>query len=109
MMSRTASASASRLPGFGTCACRIISAPAIQPFSLWIAALIYLLAGFARLLYFTLDKNPIPGFFKGMPTPAAALFVTAPLLIICQTNGAVHWGYPVSYFCFTAIFCSPLF
>ena len=37
----------------------------------WIAA-VYALAGLARLVYFTIDRHPIPGFFKGMPTPAAA-------------------------------------
>jgi len=75
--------------------------PANQPFPLWIAALIYAAAGFARLAYFTLDKNPIPGFFKGMPTPAAALFVTAPLLIVCQADDASDWMRMVSYFSFS--------
>jgi phosphatidylserine synthase len=49
----------------------------------WIAWL-YLLAGFARLTYFTLDRHPIPGFFKGLPVPAAALLVTAPLMMVGQ-------------------------
>jgi phosphatidylserine synthase len=35
----------------------------------------------ARLIYFTIDINPIPGFFKGMPTPAAALLVLSPIVI----------------------------
>ena len=57
--------------------------------------------GIARLVYFTLDKNPIPGFFKGLPTPAAALLVTAPMIIFNHhlTDGsdmAVFWG----KFCF---------
>lgn len=47
-------------------------------------AFLYALAGLARLVYFTVDKNPIPGFFKGFPTPAAALLVLAPLLILDQ-------------------------
>lgn len=46
----------------------------------WISV-VYALAGLARLVYFTVDKNPIPGFFKGLPTPAAALLVLSPLVI----------------------------
>lgn len=42
---------------------------------------IYVLAGAARLIYFSLDKSPVPGFFKGMPVPAAALMVAAPIEI----------------------------
>lgn len=49
-----------------------------------LTAAVYLCAGIARLVYFTLDKAPIPGFFKGMPVPAAALFVTAPVEIAFQ-------------------------
>ena len=37
--------------------------------------ILYAILGLARLLYFTLDQAPIPGFFKGLPSPAAALFV----------------------------------
>lgn len=49
-----------------------------------IIAILYAVFGISRLVYFTLDKNPIPGVFKGMPTPAAALFVTSPLIIFAQ-------------------------
>jgi phosphatidylserine synthase len=58
--------------------------------SWWVVltALVYLLAGFSRLVYFTLDKTPVPGFFKGMPVPAAALFVTAPVEIAIQLSHA---------------------
>lgn len=49
----------------------------------WVAWL-YFLFGIARLIYFTLDHNPIPGFFKGLPTPAAALLVVAPLIMYSQ-------------------------
>ncbi|RJQ83952.1 MAG: CDP-alcohol phosphatidyltransferase [Desulfobacteraceae bacterium] len=63
----------------------------------WIA-LAYALAGMARLVYFTIDKHPIPGFFKGLPTPAAALLVLAPLVIYEQALAAFpewigFWGY----------------
>ncbi len=51
---------------------------------LWIS-LLYLAAGITRLIYFTIDKTPVPGFFKGLPTPAAALFVTAPLILLNQS------------------------
>lgn len=53
----------------------------LEPMLLSALALLYGLAGVARLLYFTLDRHPIPGFFKGMPVPAAALLVTAPVEI----------------------------
>jgi phosphatidylserine synthase len=63
-----------------------VADPLVQqlPYS-WVA-LIYALAGIVRLIYFTLDKHPIPGFFKGMPTPAAALFVVAPMIILHQVS-----------------------
>ncbi|MBU4053918.1 MAG: CDP-alcohol phosphatidyltransferase family protein [Proteobacteria bacterium] len=49
----------------------------------WIA-FAYALSGLVRLTYFTLDKHPIPGFFKGFPTPAAALLVLSPIVIYSQ-------------------------
>jgi phosphatidylserine synthase len=63
----------------------------------WIA-LSYAVMGIVRLIYFTLDTSPIPGFFKGMPTPAAALLVTAPLIMFSQavqeSPDTIHfWGY----------------
>ena len=45
----------------------------------WIAVF-YALMGVGRLVYFTLDKTPIPGFFKGLPTPAGAMLVLASVL-----------------------------
>jgi phosphatidylserine synthase len=44
----------------------------------------YALMGIIRLIYFTMDRAPIPGFFKGLPTPAAALLVVAPLIMFSQ-------------------------
>ena len=63
----------------------------------WLAVA-YAIAGLIRLVYFTIDKNPIPGFFKGLPTPAAALFVLSPLVIYEQAfetfpDWAPFWGY----------------
>ncbi len=52
----------------------------------WVAV-VYALAGVGRLVYFTLDKAPIPGFFKGMPTPAGALLVIAPMVIFSHVSG----------------------
>lgn len=49
----------------------------------WIGV-IYGLAGMARLVYFTVDKEPIPGFFKGLPTPAAALLALSAVVIFDQ-------------------------
>jgi phosphatidylserine synthase len=62
----------------------------------WIAWL-YALAGMLRLVYFTLDKSPIPGFFKGLPTPAAAMLVMSPLVIFdhalaLSSERIVFWG-----------------
>jgi CDP-diacylglycerol--serine O-phosphatidyltransferase len=50
-----------------------------------------------RLVYFTLDKTPIPGFFKGLPTPAAAMLVMSPLVIFdhalaLSSARIVFWG-----------------
>ncbi|MDH4247490.1 MAG: CDP-alcohol phosphatidyltransferase family protein [Deltaproteobacteria bacterium] len=45
-------------------------------------SVLYGLAGISRLTYFTLDKSPIPGFFKGMPVPAAALMVSGPFEVV---------------------------
>ncbi len=63
----------------------------------WVAIL-YAVMGVLRLVYFTLDKNPIPGFFKGLPTPAAAMLVLAPLVIYdhaleVASGSVVFWGY----------------
>lgn len=62
-------------------------------------AIFYAILGFARLIYFTIDKNPIPGFFKGLPTPAAALLVTAPIVIFNQSFIASDLSALWSYFC----------
>jgi phosphatidylserine synthase len=49
-----------------------------------VVAVLYALAGIVRLTYFTLDRHPVPGFFKGMPSPAAALLVVAPMILLSQ-------------------------
>ncbi len=61
-------------------------------------ALGYGVMGIARLVYFTIDKTPIPGFFKGLPTPAAALLVVTPLIMLAQVQPqgspwTAFWGY----------------
>ena len=66
-----------------------------------VIAIFYAVMGIARLVYFTLDKTPIPGKFKGLPTPGAALIVLAPILIFYQgfaSEGEVSNAW--------AIFCS---
>jgi CDP-diacylglycerol--serine O-phosphatidyltransferase len=66
----------------------------------WVAAL-YAIMGIARLVYFTFDRTPVPGFFKGMPTPAAALLVTAPLIMFNQAvAGSSEWAHHWGIFCF---------
>jgi phosphatidylserine synthase len=74
-----------------------IKEPLIQYLPYTTAAVIYALGGILRLVYFTLDKYPIPGFFKGMPTPAAALLVVAPMVILGQalnegSESVLFWG-----------------
>ena len=67
--------------------------PGIQKLPIGLIAWGYAILGIARLVYFTLDKNPIPGFFKGMPTPAAAMLAVAPLIIFAQgVNEASQWA-----------------
>jgi len=63
----------------------------------WIAVF-YTAMGAARLVYFTLDKSPIPGFFKGLPTPAAAMLVMSPLVIFdhalaLSSQRILFWGF----------------
>jgi CDP-diacylglycerol--serine O-phosphatidyltransferase len=66
----------------------------------WVA-LLYALLGVSRLVYFTFDRTPVPGFFKGMPTPAAALLVTAPLIMFNQAIlGLSEWTRLWGIFCF---------
>lgn len=73
--------------------------PYIQALPAGMVAIVYTAAGFARLGYFTLDKHPIPGIFKGMPTPAAALLVIAPLVILGEAHAAgTQWGQMVAVF-----------
>tara|TARA_B100000686_G_scaffold327811_1_gene387086 strand:- start:7 stop:948 length:942 start_codon:yes stop_codon:yes gene_type:complete len=47
----------------------------------WIAIL-YIFLGVTRLLFFIMDQNSIPGFFKGIPVPGAALLVSAPFIML---------------------------
>ncbi len=66
-----------------------------------LVALLYSAMGLGRLIYFTLDKTPIPGFFKGYPTPAGAMLVLAPLISFSQAvNEASHWVAFWGYFAF---------
>ena len=66
-----------------------------------LVALAYVAMGIARLIYFTIDKTPIPGFFKGLPTPAAALLVIPPLIIMRQAySQGSSWGAFWGYFAF---------
>jgi CDP-diacylglycerol---serine O-phosphatidyltransferase len=63
-----------------------------------LVALLYVAMGLGRLVYFTLDKEPIPGFFKGLPTPAGALLVLAPLIMFSQSlavnsSWVTLWGH----------------
>jgi len=61
-----------------------VSDSVIQQLPVALIAVLYAVLGITRLIYFTIDRTPIPGFFKGMPTPAAALLVVAPLIIFTE-------------------------
>ena len=73
-----------------------VEEPFFQNLSIGVAAWAYALAGVGRLTYFTLDQSPIPGFFKGLPSPAGALLVVPPLLICEQAKETIEafqfWG-----------------
>ena len=80
-----------------------VDAPLVNRIPLGWIAIFYMVMGILRLIYFTLDKSPIPGFFKGLPTPAAALLVVSPLLILDQARMDAS-----GTFVFWAVFCSGL-
>lgn len=74
----------------------------------WVA-MIYAILGIARLVYFTIDRTPIPGFFKGFPTPGAALWVAAPLIMFNEAmakspNQIEFWG----VFCFSLMIAASI-
>ncbi|MGD2186809.1 MAG: CDP-alcohol phosphatidyltransferase family protein [Desulfobacterales bacterium] len=78
--------------------------PLIQQLPLGWIAWLYVLMGIARLIYFTLDKSPITGFFKGMPTTAAALLTMSGLIIFSQAvKDASDWTRFWGVFCFGLI------
>jgi len=69
------------------------SSPFIRQMPIGWIAWGYAALGIVRLVYFTLDKHPVPGFFKGMPTPAAAMLSMAPLIIFAQAvNEGSQWA-----------------
>lgn len=72
-------------------------------------AWLYALLGIVRLAYFTLDRYPIPGFFKGMPTPAAALLVIAALINLGQAAAdSTAWVPFWAIFSFAVTVCAAL-
>ncbi|MBU3915023.1 CDP-alcohol phosphatidyltransferase family protein, partial [bacterium] len=80
------------------------SADFLQYFPYQWIAIAYAVLGLVRLVYFTLDQTPIPGFFKGLPTPAAALFISAPFIMLNsaikdQTDSIEFW----SVFCVAGV------
>jgi len=84
-----------------------VSDPVIQQLPVGLAAALYALMGIARLVYFTLDRTPIPGFFKGMPSPAAALLAAAPLIMFSHAvQEASEWARYWGIFCFGVIIFS---
>ena len=84
--------------------------PTAQNLPVGLIAWGYAVLGIVRLVYFTLDKTPIPGFFKGMPTPAAAMLTVAPLIIFVQAvNDASQWaGFWAIFNCGLMIFTAIL-
>ena len=77
--------------------------------TLRVVAGIYAVFGLARLVYFTLDRTPVPGFFKGMPTPAAALWVTAPLMMLDRAvESTPHMAGFWSIFCIAVMLAAAI-
>ena len=67
----------------------------VGPF-FWVA-IGYAILGVVRLVFFIMDQKSIPGFFKGLPVPAAALLVTAPLIMLDTaldqgSQELIFWG-----------------
>jgi CDP-diacylglycerol---serine O-phosphatidyltransferase len=78
-----------------------LAEPFVRGLPLLAIVVFYAVMGMARLVYFTLDPSPIPGFFKGLPTPAAALTVTAPLVMLTQAaQESPEWVRFWVVFCF---------
>lgn len=86
-----------------------IAEPSLQNLPITLVSVCYVILGIGRLIYFTLDPSPIPGFFKGLPTPAAALLVVAPMTILeqsifGQSSQILFWG----RFCFGTMIVASL-
>ncbi|MCP4349680.1 MAG: CDP-alcohol phosphatidyltransferase [Desulfobacterales bacterium] len=66
----------------------------LNPMVIVFVAVLYAGLGICRLIYFTLDTTPIPGFFKGLPTPGAAMLVSSPLIMFSQATPewVQFWG-----------------
>jgi len=77
--------------------------PLLQKLPLGYVVWFYALMGIGRLIFFTLDRHPIPGFFKGMPTPAAACLVMAGLIVFSQ-----HVNDNTGWIQFWGVFCTAL-
>lgn len=79
-----------------------IDAPSVQALPYGLIAVVYAGAGIARLIAFTLDSTPTPGFFKGIPSPGAALFVASVFIMLEQawhedSSSVVVWAYFCSF------------
>ena len=66
----------------------------------WIS-IMFVILGITRLVLFILDQKSIPGFFKGLPVPGAALFVSAPFIMLSNavvenSSAMIFWA----QFCF---------
>tara|TARA_B100000700_G_scaffold328565_1_gene446807 strand:- start:678 stop:2072 length:1395 start_codon:yes stop_codon:yes gene_type:complete len=77
------------------------------PFGL--ISLMFVILGITRLVLFILDQKSIPGFFKGLPVPGAALFVAAPFIMLSNSinensSEIVFW----SKFCFILMITAAL-
>jgi CDP-diacylglycerol--serine O-phosphatidyltransferase len=78
--------------------------PLLQRLPVGWVAVAYGALGITRLVYFTLDRNPIPGFFKGLPSPAAALLVVSPLMMFDKAADMASIAMrPWGLFCFGTV------
>ena len=82
--------SLSDLVAFGVAPATLAFLWALEPFGRlgWLAAFMYVICGALRLARFNVEKRGVPSnFFKGLPIPAAACFISSLILFASAIKG----------------------